>query len=240
MPRAVAVGLPEPALQISACPSGYQSHFSHAGERIWPETNCYLDLWIETLHALGLDPVPAFACALSADHDGLQWTFLKQQPEDLRQLYGLEARRAVSIPGRSSLTFFDSSLPGAFRDLSNSFRFSKRTADGIEAVVEFVGSPCMIRNALIVNPRPGQANSGIRALAYPSDETDWTLEISSDVALRYVSIDALGWIPSDNFFHLLAATPYSVRLQRCCDQAPPLGKVASVDYLGTATITASA
>lgn len=73
-----------------------------------------------------------------------------------------------------------------------------------------------------------------------SDETDWTLEISSDVALRYVSIDAPGWIPSDNFFHLLAATPYSVRLQRCCDQAAPLGKVASVDSLGTATIMASA
>jgi hypothetical protein len=106
MPRAVAVGLPEPALQISASPRGYQSHFSHAGERIWPETNCYLDLW--------------------------------------------------------------------------------------------------------------------------------------NVALRYVSIDAPGWIPSDNFFHLLAATPYSVRLQRCCDQAAPLGKVASVDSLGTATITASA
>ena len=73
MPRAVAAGLPEPALQISASPRGYQSHFSHAGEQIWPETNCYLDLWIETLHAFGLDPVPAFACALSADHDGLQW-----------------------------------------------------------------------------------------------------------------------------------------------------------------------
>jgi hypothetical protein len=39
---------------------------------------------------------------------------------------------------------------------------------------------------------------------------------------------------------LLAATPYSVRLQRCCDQAAPLGKVASVDSLGTAMITASA
>jgi Domain of unknown function (DUF1839) len=95
MPRAVAVGLPEPALQISASPRGYQSHFSHAGERIWPETNCYLDLWIETLHALGLDPVPAFACALSADHDGLQWTFLKQQPEDLRRLYGLEVTEEI-------------------------------------------------------------------------------------------------------------------------------------------------
>jgi hypothetical protein len=123
MPPAVAVGLPEPALQISASHRGYQSHFSHAGERIWPETNCYLDLRIETLHALGLDPVPAFV-----------W------------------------------------LP----------------------------------------------------------------------PLETVPIDASDWIPSDNFFHLLAATPYSVRLQRYCDQAAPLGKAASVDSLGTATITASA
>jgi hypothetical protein len=58
--------------------------------------------------------------------------------------------------------------------------------------------------------------------------------------LETVSIDAPGWIPSDNFFHLFAATPCSVRLQRYCDQAAPLGKVASVDSLGTATITASA
>ena len=89
-------------------------------------------------------------------------------------------------------------------------------------------------------PRPTRGYRSWLDPGYPSDETDWTLEISSDVALRYVSIDAPGWIPSDNFFHLLAATPYSVRLQRYCDQAAPLGKVASVDSLGTATITASA
>ena len=76
--------------------------------------------------------MPAFACALSADHDGLQWTFLKQQPEDLHRLYGLEVTEGLSSP-----------------------------------------------------------------------------------LLETVSIDAPGWIPSDNFFHLLAATPYSVRLQRC-------------------------
>jgi hypothetical protein len=39
--------------------------------------------------------VPGFACALSADHDGLQWTFLKQQPEDLRRLYGLEVTEEI-------------------------------------------------------------------------------------------------------------------------------------------------
>jgi len=98
-PQAVTVAASGAALQISAGPTGYRSHFSHAPERIWPETNCYVDLWIETLHALGLDPVPTFASALSADHDGLQWSFMKQQPEDLRRLYGLEvAEEVVWLP----------------------------------------------------------------------------------------------------------------------------------------------
>ena len=52
---------------------------------------------------------------------------------------------------------------------------------------------------------------------------------------RRAGLDTLGHLLS-----LLAATPYSVRLQRYCDQAAPPGKVASVDSLGPATITASA
>lgn len=78
------------SLHISADPATYQPHFVHDAERSWPETNCYFDLAVELLHALGLDPVPAFACTLSADHDGVQWSFIKQPPEDLRRLYGLE------------------------------------------------------------------------------------------------------------------------------------------------------
>jgi uncharacterized protein DUF1839 len=77
-------------LAISADPAYYQRHFVHGPDRMWPETNCYFDLWIETLHSLGMDPVPSFACLLSADHDGMQWTFVKQPSEDLRRLYGLE------------------------------------------------------------------------------------------------------------------------------------------------------
>jgi hypothetical protein len=72
-------------------PRSYQPHFSHSADtRIWRETNCYVDLWIETLHALGHDPVASFAAALSTDHDGEQWTFLKMEQSDLRDLYGLE------------------------------------------------------------------------------------------------------------------------------------------------------
>ena len=68
----------------------YEPHPLHATERIWTETNCYVDLWIEVLHALGLDPVAGAAFTLSTDFEGDQWTFFKYPPEDLRRLYGIE------------------------------------------------------------------------------------------------------------------------------------------------------
>jgi hypothetical protein len=65
-------------------------HPLHATERTWTETNCYVDVWIEVLHALGLDPVAAAAFTLSCDFEGDQWTFFKFPPEDLRTLFGIE------------------------------------------------------------------------------------------------------------------------------------------------------
>ena len=70
--------------------AGFTPHPLHAAERTWTETNCYVDVWIEVLHALGLDPVAAAAFTLSCDFEGDQWTFFKYPPEDLRTLFGLE------------------------------------------------------------------------------------------------------------------------------------------------------
>lgn len=69
---------------------GYQQHWLHSEERDWPETNCYVDLWVEVVNQLGLDPVPSLAFTLSTDFDGEQWEFFKHPPEDLRSLYGIE------------------------------------------------------------------------------------------------------------------------------------------------------
>jgi hypothetical protein len=71
-------------------PAGYQPHRLHTADRTWAETNCYVDLWIEILHSLGLDPVAASAFTLEADFEGDQWSFFKFPPEDLRFLFGIE------------------------------------------------------------------------------------------------------------------------------------------------------
>jgi len=71
-------------------PDTYRCHPVHATDRVWSETNCYVDLWVEVLHALGHNPIPAAAAVLSTDFDGHQWSFLKFAAEDLRLLYGID------------------------------------------------------------------------------------------------------------------------------------------------------
>jgi hypothetical protein len=68
----------------------FDPHPLHVGDRNWTATNCYVDVWIEVLHALGLEPLAAAAFTLSAGWEGDQWTFFKYPPEDLRRVYGLE------------------------------------------------------------------------------------------------------------------------------------------------------
>jgi len=71
-------------------PATYQSHPLHGGDRIWLETNCAADLWIEALHALGVDPVLGLGFTLSTDFDGDQWRMFTFPAEDLRRLFGIE------------------------------------------------------------------------------------------------------------------------------------------------------
>ena len=77
-----------PLLPVTA--TGYGPHPIHSSQRIWTETNCYVDLWVEILHTLHADPVPAAVSAFSSRFDGWQWTFLKFRPEDLVDLYGID------------------------------------------------------------------------------------------------------------------------------------------------------
>jgi len=71
-------------------PLSYPRHPLHDGERIWPESNCYVDLWIELLHAAGLEPLAALPFTLTIDREGDQWTFFKFPLADLFDLYGID------------------------------------------------------------------------------------------------------------------------------------------------------
>lgn len=73
-------------------PADYQRHRIHTQERNWAETNCYVDVWIELLHAWGHEPIAALPFTVAIDFEGDQWTFFKFPAEDLRELYGLKVQ----------------------------------------------------------------------------------------------------------------------------------------------------
>ncbi len=86
--------------------AGPAPHPLHAADRHWPETNCYLDLWIELLHARGLDPHGILGAAAALLYEGDQFTFSKPQPEDLERLYGLSVAELslYDAPERHAMT----------------------------------------------------------------------------------------------------------------------------------------
>jgi hypothetical protein len=68
----------------------YVPHDLHRTERAWAESNCYVDVWIEIVHALGLEPHAFLPHVLPVDFEGDQWTFFKPSHDDLFSLYGLD------------------------------------------------------------------------------------------------------------------------------------------------------
>ena len=77
---------------VALDPSTYQRHLIHGKDRIWIETNCYADVLIELLHALGYEPIAALPFTLAIDFEGDQWTFFKFPLADLYDLYGLDVQ----------------------------------------------------------------------------------------------------------------------------------------------------
>ena len=73
-------------------PATFAPHALHAPDRCWAETNCAIDLWIEILHALRLQPQAALGFTAAQDFEGDQFTFGKFSLAELQLLFGLSVR----------------------------------------------------------------------------------------------------------------------------------------------------
>ena len=70
----------------------YRRHSLHAETQVFVEKNCYVDVWIELLHALELEPLAMLAFTVAVDFEGDQWTFFKPPHDELRDLYGVDVQ----------------------------------------------------------------------------------------------------------------------------------------------------
>jgi hypothetical protein len=90
----VAEGRPFVSLAVIAGlePKSYSRHAVHRETSIWVEKNCYVDLWIELLHALQVEPLAMLPFTAVIDFEGDQWTFFKPSHDELRALYGVDVQ----------------------------------------------------------------------------------------------------------------------------------------------------
>lgn len=73
-------------------PATYARHALHGEANQWVEKNCYIDVWIEALHAAGLEPLALMPFTLASDFDGDQWTFYKPPHTEIQELYGVSVQ----------------------------------------------------------------------------------------------------------------------------------------------------
>ena len=70
----------------------YQRHALHAEDLVWVEKNCYVDVWIELIHALGCEPLAMLPFVAAIDFERDQWTFFKPKHDELFDLYGIDVQ----------------------------------------------------------------------------------------------------------------------------------------------------
>lgn len=73
-------------------PASYPRSVLHAESCVWVEKNCYIDIWIEVIHALGLEPRAVLPFVAAIDFVGDQWTFFKPPHNELWDLYGIDVQ----------------------------------------------------------------------------------------------------------------------------------------------------
>jgi hypothetical protein len=71
-------------------PGTYRPHALHAGGRTYGETNCYMDVLLELVHARGDEPLAMLGFLSRMDFEGDQWTFFKPPPGDVEALFGID------------------------------------------------------------------------------------------------------------------------------------------------------
>jgi hypothetical protein len=77
---------------LSLDAGAYARHALHGEDQQWVEKNCYWDVWIEVIHALGCDPLAMVPVIVGMDFEGDQWTFFKPAHDELWSLYGVDVQ----------------------------------------------------------------------------------------------------------------------------------------------------
>jgi beta-mannosidase len=141
-----------------------------------------------------------------------------------------ETVTACAVDAGDVAVFDAEQLLGGFFDTSYAYRFGAPAFDVLAAAVrnernEVVSTALHAPNTL--DARTLVAN--VTAAATPAGDDVWQVTVRSDRFLYGVRFDVAGFIPDDNYFHVLPARAHAVRLRRAAEAERPRGHVEALN-----------
>ena len=135
------------------------------------------------------------------------------------------ARTPVDIGARDSVELSAFAILGAFYDLNRAFRFGPPGHDAVLARLRRAGDEAVLTEAFHfpgpASPLPARLEANVARLG-----DGWTLDLSTDRLVRSVGVEAPGFTPSDDGFHLAPGAVKRVMLRSDTGrEGPPEGIV---------------
>jgi len=128
-----------------------------------------------------------------------------------------KASRDCDIAPRSSLTFYSDDLLGGFYDVSYVYRFGPPKHDVVAATLKDESGNTISESYYFPGQHrviPSQTATHLIAEAVQDETGDYRVHVQSDIFLYSVHFEVDGFIPSDNYFHLLPGVRKEILLRK--------------------------
>ncbi|MFE0016680.1 glycoside hydrolase family 2 protein [Mesorhizobium sp. NPDC059054] len=143
--------------------------------------------------------------------------------------------RPVTVPARQGITLPATDLFGAFFDTAYAFRFGPSAHNVTVARLKDAGNQNLVAEAFHFPLGRAEAlTEAVVTAELSEDEGGWSLALCVDRLAQSVHIDAPGFRPSDNWFHLAPGETKVVRLVALGNGGKPSGEVSALNARATA------
>jgi beta-mannosidase len=116
--------------------------------------------------------------------------------------------KECDINGRSTLTLIADEMLGGFYDISYAYRFGPQNHDVVSAILKDKAGNTISEAFHFTGKRKLTKHRNVNLIAYAviTEEGNYLLSLRSDTFLQAVHFDVSGFLPQDNYFHLMPET----------------------------------
>lgn len=162
---------------------------------------------------------------------------LRVQAHTRAGLCSIDESAPVTLPARSGRNWPLDSVLGRFTDLSHVYKFGARAFASVTVTLTDDGA-LLAEDVYLVGgcAVPVERAVGLTAVARQSATGQWCVDIGTDGAAQYVSLDLRGFEPADSWFHLPPGGTRTVPVRRIGTSEMVTGRVKALNSLASAAV----